>query len=140
MSSQNGIPQVEQRPEGFILQDESDTAKAALATMGMAGCFIFVPVVVGGFMIVAAFSSSGSALPGVMAVLFVGVFLLVGVAILTSGLKKLRVSQQWEPGELISPSWPIRPGHPVELQYRRHAKTADSPDCRSLAAWSSTSP
>ncbi len=121
---ERGIPGVERRPDGFVLRDVGDTPAAALATMGFAGIFMLIPLVVG-IIILFGTRSQGSAFPAVIGFGMAGVFLLVGAAIFTAAFGKLRITRQWEPGELISPIWPVPLGTPVDVRFRRLARRAD---------------
>lgn len=119
-----GIPTVDEREEGFVLVDSDDTPAAALGIMGLSGCFVLFPLLVFGFIFAVA-GATGSAPPVWIAFFMVSIFVLVAGAMFVKGYQKLRVTQAWEPGALISPVWPIPLGQPVELHFRRIAKTAD---------------
>ncbi len=121
---ERGIPDAERRPEGFVLRDLGDTPGAALAMMGFAGVFMVIPLLVGVVFLFVSISQ-GSGFSGVIAFIVIGVFLLVGAAIFRAGFGKYQTTRQWEPGELTAPVWPVPLGRPVELRFRRLARSAD---------------
>lgn len=109
-------------PEGFLFTDPNDAFSWFTFLFGGLWLTIWCGVSFPMFITLLFVFLARPSLTALFPLLFISIFVVIGVIGLAWGLRWLSVIWRLEPGEVVLPSYPLRLGESSPIQYRRRLR------------------